>query len=120
MLFSMFLYVWIAEKLIPHQPQSLDHTFLAGIGATAVAMVGVALFIRAKTIRIAVQALQIDPGDVGSLNRLRSGSIVSFVLCEAVVLFGFALRFTGATPVQAAPFYIVGVALMLLWWPQRP
>lgn len=82
MLSSMFLYVWIAEKLIPHQPQSLDHTFLAGIGAIAVAAVGAALLVRAKTNRVALQALQIDSGDVGSLNRLRSGSIVSFVLCE--------------------------------------
>jgi len=50
-----------------------------------------------------------------AVSRWRFGNLLSFVLAESVVLFSFALRFLGGTTWQSLPFYVVGIALMLVW-----
>jgi hypothetical protein len=76
--------------------------------------------VRRQKIAPAIERLRDQPDDRGAIQNLTAGSIVSVVvLAESVVLCGFALRFLGGTRPQAAPFYLAGVFLMLLWWPKR-
>jgi hypothetical protein len=87
---------------------------------TGLMIVGIALLFRIKMLQPAIENLQEKADDQIALARWRAGNILSFVLAESIVLFGFALRFLGGTITQSLPFYIVGVALMLVWWPRRP
>jgi len=58
--------------------------------------------------------------DVGTLNRWRSGYIVTYALSESLALFGLILRFMGFNLVQVAPFYLAGFILMLFFGPRQP
>jgi hypothetical protein len=73
-----------------------------------------------QEIRPAFDTLQLRPDDPAALQQWRTGAILTAVLLEAVALYGFALRFLGASLKVSVPFYLVGIALMLLWWPQKP
>ncbi len=119
-LLSMVLYIGVAEKVVPHPPRVLNPVFPLAFGFFSLSAIGFALFVRTKKIRPALDALQAKPDDRDALGSWKSGTVLTDVMVECVVLFGFAQRFLGATPAQAAPFYITGIALMLLWWPRRP
>lgn len=71
-------------------------------------------------IRPALETLQAKPDDGASLERWRTGSFVSYILAEAIVLFGLCLRFLGGRPTLALPFYGVGIVMMLFLFPRRP
>jgi hypothetical protein len=119
LLASMILDVWAAEKLFPHEPRTLNRIMATEFAVMGAAMLGIAFFARKKMVGPALDALQFKPDDVSSLTRWRAGNILSYILMESVVLFGFALRFLGGTLAQSVPFYAVGLGLMLLWWPRE-
>jgi hypothetical protein len=119
LLVAMLLYVAIAERT-EHQLINMNRTFLAGLGGVAVLLVGIAIIVQVKVIRPALETLQAKPDDAASLGRWRSGSFASYVMAEGLVLFGLCLRFLGGTRAQALPFYVIGIALMLFWFPRRP
>jgi hypothetical protein len=77
-------------------------------------------FYRQRRIAPAIERLRDQPDDRGAIQNLTEGSVLSVALAESVVLVGCALRFLGATRPQAAPIYLAGVFLMLLWWPKQP
>jgi hypothetical protein len=116
----MFLYVFTAEILIPHQTNKLNNSLPLAFGFLCFTILGMVLFFRAKKMRPAFNTLQLKPDDPVALQQWRTGAIITAVLLEAIVLDGFALRFLGASPKVSVPFYIVGIGLMLSWWPQRP
>jgi F0F1-type ATP synthase membrane subunit c/vacuolar-type H+-ATPase subunit K len=64
--------------------------------------------------------LQAEPENAGAIARWRGACIVGFALCEMVALYGFVLRVMGFTLTQVSPFYLGGIALMLLFLPRRP
>jgi len=78
------------------------------------------LYVRRTKIEPAVESLQSNPDDAKALRQWRFGGTLTAMLMELIVVCGFALRFLGAPRVLAMPFYVVGIVLMLLWWPQRP
>jgi hypothetical protein len=118
--FSMMLYIFIAEKQIPHESRHLPQTIPIAYGLCSLAAIGAALYFRTNKLQQALETLQSKQGDVTAIQQWRFVGILSAVLLESVVLMGFALRFLGAPLKMSLPFYIVGIALMLLWWPQRP
>jgi hypothetical protein len=117
--FTMIQEVLVAEKLSHHQLRDV-HTFWVGLMVICLPEIAIALFFRFRMLRPAEDTLQSMPDDQFALGRWRAANILSFVISNAVVLFGFAVRFVGGTSMQAMPFYIVGFSMMLLWWPQRP
>jgi hypothetical protein len=119
-LFSMVLYIWIAEKLIPHPPQVLQPVLPIRFGVISLWIIGTAISKRRKMIRPAIDTLQVSADDQNALQRWRIGTILSDTLVQSVALFGFAQRFIGATAAQSAPFYLAGTPLVLLCWPRRP
>jgi hypothetical protein len=119
LLLAMLLYVAVAEKT-QHQLIAMNRTFLAGLSSVAAIMVGAALYLQVKVIRPALEALQAKPDDGSSLERWRNASFASYMLAEAIVLFGLCLRFLGGTRTVSFAFYGVGILLMLFLFPRRP
>ncbi|MGA8220819.1 MAG: hypothetical protein WB780_04130 [Candidatus Acidiferrales bacterium] len=119
LLFTLIVYPIVAEKIGPHQSRDISVIWLS-ILAVSLIVCGIAFYFQFKRVRPAAERLQVQPDDASALVRWRAGNIVSFVLVEAVMLYGFALRFLGGTLQQSLPFYVVAIALMLMWWPQRP
>lgn len=120
MLISVFLYIWVAERVLRHSPRSPDRVFTTSIGVLAATIFVAAIVVRIKIVQPALDLLQTKPGDKQSLVRWRSASIISFVLAETVMMFGVALRAVGVTLAQSAPFYLAAIALMLFLRPRRP
>lgn len=54
------------------------------------------------------------------LAQARTYYILCFALSESVALYGFVLRFLGASRAEAAPFFVAAVGLFLLCYPQTP
>lgn len=115
----MVLYVAVSERA-QHQLIDMNRAFLAGLGAFAAILVGIALYVQVKVIRPALGTLQSEPDAVAAMARWRSASLASYVIAEAIVLFGLCLRFLGGARILCLPFYGVGIVLMLFLFPRRP
>jgi hypothetical protein len=120
LLFTMFLYAVTAEKILPQQARTINSTIGNSFLVLGILVVGVTVLIRAKLVGTALDTLRSSPDDAIALGRWRKGVILTDVLLESVVLYGFALRFLGGTLRQSLPFYASGIGLMILWWPKRP
>jgi hypothetical protein len=120
LLFAMFMQVLAVEKFLPHQLRKLDSTFVTAILVLSIAIAGATVFIRLKMVVTALDTLRSMPDDPNSLAKWRKDAVLSDVLLDTVVLYGFVLRFQGGTPQQCLPFYAAGIGLMILWWPKRP
>lgn len=117
MLFTMFLYAVIGEKLGP-VPSPLQPTFYRAFVVLAAALVLVTLVLRSRILGPAIEGLKLRPEDPVAWTRWRIGNIVTFVLCESVALFGFALRMLGGKLAASLPFYAAAILLMLIWAPR--
>ena len=118
-LYSMILLIPMGEDFLHHESHDV-HLIWIGFLVTSLMVVGVAFYFRLKMLQPAAEVPQTSPDDRIALSRWRFGNVLSFVLAESVVLYGFAVRFMGGTIAQSLPFYVVGIALMLVWWPRRP
>jgi hypothetical protein len=118
---SIFLYGLIPRLIAaPLNPQPLDKTSLAMLGALSLGVLALGFFIRFKWITGAYATLRAEPDDAASLAQWRKGAVVSAVLGESVVLCGVVIYLIGGEAKQAAPFFAAGLMVMLLWWPKRP
>jgi hypothetical protein len=120
LLFSMLLYVFMGEIAIQHEPRDLSRILPIIFGVVSLQIIGMTIYFRRTKVQKASETLQSKPDDAKALQQWRFGGILTAVLMEVIVLYGFALRFLGAPRAQAVPFYVAGIGLMLLWWPQRP
>ena len=119
MMGAVVLYFWIGERIRPSEPRQPSPVIYVLLGATGAVFAGMTLWFRKKAMESAEEASRVNPGDAQALARLRMGYIVSFAFAETVVLFGFVLRVLGASLLQVAPFYAVGLFLLLLCTPRR-
>lgn len=84
-----------------------------------VSLLGAIMLVRTRVVAPAAEAIR-DRREESAWHRWRGGNITSFVLCESIALFGFALRFLGGELIQSAPFYAVGLALLVFFFPRNP
>lgn len=119
LLYCMFFYIGFAEWMPPHTPHDVRLIWTAFL-LICLALIAVTFNIRSRKLQTAVDVLQTQPDDPEALTRWRLANILSSVIAESIVLLGFALRFLGGSRIQSAPFYVVAIALMLIWWPRRP
>jgi hypothetical protein len=119
LLSAAIFYVLTAEELFHHEAHDIHVMWLAFLVNTLL-LVAITVFFRFKRLQPAAETLQAKSEDQSALARRRIGNLLSCLLAESVVLFGFALPFTGGTTMRSLPFYIVGIGLMLVWWPRRP
>jgi hypothetical protein len=61
-----------------------------------------------------------NPNEQSALGRWRAANIVVLALCESIGLYGFVLRFLGFSLMQAMPFYLAAILMMLYFGPKRP
>jgi len=116
---SLFLYLRVAEQLVHHEPRDLHGLWYAFL-VVALANFGLTLYVRSKVFYPAANVLRVRPDDPDALTRWRMGNIVSSLTAATIMLYGFGLRFSGGSRMQALPFYNAAFILILVWWPRRP
>jgi hypothetical protein len=120
LIFAMFMQVLTVEKILPHPAQTLNATIGTSFLVLSVLIVGATVLIRVKLVGTALDTLRSTPDDAIARGNWRKGVVLTDVLLDSVVLYGFALRFLGGTRQQSLPFYAAGSGFMILWWPNRP
>lgn len=119
MLVSIAMYVFIGERMAPG-PSSVSPVVFYVFSLAGMTFVGVILLIRRTLILQSEATLRTGATKFGTLNRWRSGYIVTYALSESLALFGLILRFMGFNLVQVVPFYLAGFILMLFFGPRQP
>lgn len=119
MLGSVVLYAIVGEVAGP-APLGIDPTLSYLFATLSVAIVGAILVVRRTLVLRAGESLAARPDDSLSLNHWRTGYIATYVLCEALALFGLILRFRGSPVAASVPYYLGGFILLLFFWPRRP
>lgn len=117
-LIHMILVIILGEFYLRFQAVSLDVNILIGIGILCFGMLGFTIFVRRKVVTSAVEALRRHPDDKKSIHKWKLGNIICFVILDVIVVFGLMIQITGENRILELPFYIVGIGLMLLWWPK--
>lgn len=97
-------------------PQAVLYLFVAMAAGNLV----LAAMLRRQMVDSAEEALQRDAQDKAALVKWRSGNVVSFALCEAVALFGLALKLLRGSWAEAGPFLLVSLVVLLMWTPRPP
>ena len=119
MLASILLYVLLGEIAGP-AARAVDPALSYIFSTMAVAIVGVIFVVRRTLVLRAAESLASHPDDALSLNHWRTGYLATYALCEALALFGLALRFLGCNLQQSVPFYLGGFVLLFFFRPRQP
>ena len=90
------------------------------VGVAALSSISVAQTLRQKLVIAPAEELARQPDNAALLQRWRSGNIVQFAFAESVTLLGLVLRLLGASWPVAAPFFAVGLLMLLLSAPRDP
>ena len=114
---TVLLYIFTLIVLHP-QERKVSSATVSSFAAESIAAAGLALLFRSRKIKPALEILHGDPEDTSALARWRSGNILSFVLTETIVLFGFMVKYLGAGWNVAGVFFVVGTLLFLVWRPR--
>ena len=93
---------------------------LYAISFASISLVGAILVVRKTMVLQSEAELRARPEDPATLVRWKTGYIVSYVLCEALALFGLLLRIMGFTLTQVWPYYAGSAVMLLLFWPRAP
>jgi hypothetical protein len=119
MLGSILLYA-VAGKIISFAVHPVDSSLSYVFTTVGVALVGMIFVVRRTLVLRPAEDLASRPDDSISLSHWKSGYIATYVLCEALALFGLVLRFLGFTFQQSLPFYVAGFVLLLFFGPREP
>jgi hypothetical protein len=119
MLASILLYSVVGEILGPAL-RAVDPSLSYAFATAAVALVGVILVVRRTLVIRPAESLASRPEDSLSLGHWKTGYMATYILCEALALFGLVLRFMGGGLRQSLPFYIGGFALLFFFAPRQP
>jgi len=119
MLASILLYVALGEVVGP-SARAVNPATSYLFATMSVAIVGMIFIVRRTLVLRAAEGLVTKPEDILSLNHWRTGYIATYVLCEALALFGLALRLMGSTLQHSLLFYVGGFVLLFLFAPKRP
>jgi cytochrome b561 len=117
MLASIVLYGIVGETVGP-VPRGIDPTLSYLFATLSVAIVGAILVVRRTLVMPAAESLAARPEDTVTLNHWRTGYIATYVLCEALALFGLILRFRGSPEQASIPYYLGGFILILFFRPK--
>jgi F0F1-type ATP synthase membrane subunit c/vacuolar-type H+-ATPase subunit K len=121
MLASILLYGVVGEILGPALGAvAVDPSLNYAFATASVALVGVILVVRRTLVIRSAESLASHPDDTLSLGHWRTGYMATYILCEALALFGLVLRFMGSNLRQSLPFYIGGFILLFFFAPRQP
>jgi len=112
-----FLYIVVLLQLHPSE-RPVTPILVYALAFECFATIGVGFFLRARNVTASAEKLCTSPQDTVALRTWRSGQIISFTLAESVALFGFVLKFLGASWNVAGIFFVAGILLLLAWTPK--
>jgi F0F1-type ATP synthase membrane subunit c/vacuolar-type H+-ATPase subunit K len=119
LLASIVLYSVVGEKVSAARGR-IDPSLTYLFTTLGVAVVGAIFVVRRTLVLQAAESLGAHPEDSLSLNHWRTGYIVTYVLCEALALFGLVQRILGGTLQQSIPYYLSGFVLLIFLWARQP
>jgi hypothetical protein len=119
MLLSVLLLV-IAGEFVGSIPKFSNPTLFYALSLATITIVGVILVIRRTLVLQSANTLATRPNDVVTLNRWRAGYVMTYVLSEAIAVFGLFLRIIDFSLSHVASFYVAGFILLLFFGPRRP
>ena len=119
MLASILLYAGLG-KMVGPAARAVNPATSYLIATLSVAIVGVIFIVRRTLVLRAAESLTTKPEDALSLDHWRTGYLATYILCEALALFGLLLRFLGSNLKQSLPFYLGGFILLFFFAPKRP
>jgi hypothetical protein len=108
----VLLYVWVGERDGP-VPRPGNPLLRTAVSVFAASIIPTVLLLRRRELRRAKDKLARQPGDKLALRRWRAIQLAILACFLAIPLYGLVLRFQGGTLLQALPFYIVGLLLLL-------
>jgi len=117
-LLSTLLYIAVPIFAFKGRPRALPPIFPLGLGIVALGNLGIASYLRSCQLTPSSEALRNNQEDAAAAKQWRSGTIVSLVFCETIILFGLALRIKGVPWSVCGIFYAVGILFMLAWTPK--
>jgi len=117
---SWFLFILVTVYIIHPVDKLTGMTVPLALGVAALSSISVAQALRQKLVVAPAEELARQPDNAALLQRWRSGNIVQFAFAESVSLFGLVLRLLGASWPIAAPFFAVGLLILLLSAPRDP
>jgi len=118
MLVSIGIYAVVGE--VAGARLTTDAKTLYAISFASISLVGAILVVRKTMVLQSEAELRQKPGDPVAVARWKTGYLVTYALCEALALFGLALRVMGFTFTQVWPYYVGALVLLLLFWPRLP
>ena len=118
--FSWLMFVLVTVYIIHPVDKLTGMTVPLALGVAALSSISVAQTLRQKLVIAPAEELARQPDNAALLQRWRSGNIVQFAFAESVTLFGMLLRLLGASLPVAAPFFAVGLLMLLLNAPRDP
>ena len=119
MLGSILLYSVMGEVL-GSGARAADPSLSYVFSTAAVAIVGVIFVVRRTLVLRSAESLASRPDDPLILRHWKSGYIATYVLCEALALFGLIQRFMGFHFQQSLLYYIGGFVLLFFFGPREP
>ena len=118
LLFAALAYVVVALYVASPAKGALPMGVVGGLGIGAFSLLVVAVFFRTKFVQPGAEKLRVNGDDEIAARLWRTGTIVSLVFAESIVLFGLVIRMIGASWNVSGVFYVVGILVMLAWWPK--
>ena len=118
MLVSIGIYAVVGEAIGARL--TADARTIYAISFFSISLVGAILVVRKTMVLQSEEELKKKPDDPAIIVRWKTGYIVTYVLCEALALFGLLLRIKGSTLGQVWPYYAGSIAMLLLFWPRLP
>ncbi len=118
MLVSIALLVIAGERLARKPTHEPENTLFHALSLISISLVGATMVVRRTLISPSEEAVKQRPDDRGAVARWRTGYLWLFALCEALGLFGLALRLSGFPLRNVWGFYLGGFLLLLLYSPQ--
>jgi F0F1-type ATP synthase membrane subunit c/vacuolar-type H+-ATPase subunit K len=110
----------VTGEMVGSIPRFSDPTLFYALSLATITIVGVILVVRRTLVLQSAVTLAARPNDVATLNRWRTGYVMTYVLSEAIALFGLVLRLIGFSLSHVWSFYIAGFILLLFFGPRRP
>jgi hypothetical protein len=114
------LYLWIVNLMPPAISFRFGFFVTLALAAWAILSLSRAQKIRSSRLLPALEVLRIKIDDRDALARVRTGSVISASLAEAVAVSGFVLHILGRNLEEVLPFFLVSSAALIIWWPKRP
>ena len=103
-----------------HAPaeRPISPVVVAAMAFVCVNDLGVAVFLRYRTVRPSVERLLANADDLLALKQWQNGVILTLTMASTTVLFGVTLKFLGAGWNIVSWFFAAGVLVLLTWAPQ--